>query len=1543
MIVYHGTTRRRAQRICVEGFKPKKPSLRVWFAAGRGYAKGRAKTQAHRAHDKPVVLTCEVDIGKLKSQLGPKRVVCKNGIVAVDGRVPVTVLRSRPAAADMPTSPEELAAWVNDLLRLKPGKGVSRKHPGIDCLARWVVNRLTRKPMKRIPPTELLAMARRWLPDTFADYEIDPKRLHAMRKMSTIELQLDGDATCDDEPDDERAARAIEYLVDPKARKRLRGLAMLAKLEEPDLFDWCVMLLDDESTDVVVGALHTARDCKEGHIEPFLPLVESEDKRVRAAAVAAIAQHAAPAARTSWLTFGLQDPCTCVRIETSRLLAQVDPGKHRDLFELALYDPNPQVRQCAQRLTAGKSWRKVATWPTSLAFGRIAPRGNMEVGWTSKERGAIMGNVEEQAIEHWLRRRDPEALRTLIQCHSGMVYATSKRILGDPAEAEDVTQECFEALVRSTRRLWKKSLAAWLHGIATKRSLKRIESHSRRRRREQTFAEETDTAITPRPDDTYAFVDEALEELPAKLRTPLVLHFLEGKTQNDIASELGVSRQTVTYRIKLGLARLAELLRNRGVKVTVAALGTALGAHLAEAGTAPASLTATLGKLALSQSTVATAAPASLAFKTTLAGLAGKTLAVGAVVALGVVSVWWWNREPGTPSRTPLTVARSDREADGAADGSGQPVAEPAVDHPLPADPSGGSFSCRAVDADTGHPLGEVELRLFPEGSSESSKVVTDDAGRFEGEGLPPGTWAVTVELTPWVLVGGTPTFEDKNGFGIVRFDVKAGRLTDNVTLELRRGATISGRVFDAASGKGLGGMILDAMMRLPDGASQRRGTEGRTDSQGNYTIEGVPPGGYNVWLWSRAQSMPRRMELPVHVARFDQAVTGADFSVDVGVRVQGRVVDASGHPVAGAIVDGVARTRADLKSCISTAEADGTFEMSGFMLGGRLLLQAKAGCAMSQVEGPWQLDQIELKGVVLKVAPGPVITGRLLDKEGEPVARAVVMATFMPENFPGDGQANEQGLHRGDLGYGPLDTTGSDGRFELTGLNPGIYGMQANAPGEGRPSPWDLRILKRVVIPPEPATHEVELVLGQPSETEWFISGAVVDHEGKPVSQARITARCGHSQWSATTDDDGRYRIDGLLEGDYQVCAEAPGWTRSETCSAAAGSANVDFVLQACADITGRVVAGDTQRPVQHFRVAVAPRATVYRRELFPDENTPAPTGTLLADGNDGVFEVAGLGASQEHTLFVRASGYAIATVPLPPIEPGASITIPDVKLQPITPVSGTVANEAGEPVPGARVYVGSVHPDFVEKGFTRPDTVADNEGAFTLDALPPDTEVVSAFSPGYAVGWGTITNAAAGARMVTVLLPKGGCVQGQVTIDGQSIADEPVSVRVTVSATEAPLSLMETQCDADGRFTIDNVAPGPVEVKAHLRIDAQREPSRWVGDPAVVERGQTTVADVDFPTHTAGLEGNVLLDGAPAPNAYLTVDHIGTPDGTEGFWARTDASGDYTFSQLPTAPLTVLVRAYPGDGSTVWDTFDVGAVEPGMVTRRDFELQSE
>ncbi len=356
MIVYHGTTRRRAQRIRLEGFLPKKPSRKVWFAESRRYAEGRAKTQAQRAHDRPAILACEIDVGRMRDQYGWKRIFHRGGIIAIDGAVPMTVLRSGETTVDAPVTPGELASWINSLLRLKLHRGVSPRHPGIERLSRWAANRLNDR--GHAETTELLGRARQWLPEYFERFEIDPVTLHARPLVERFNVAPATDDVSRPEPD-AREDEALDCLISPKPRRRARGLALLAKLEDPDLFEWCVMFLDDESRDVRLAALHTMLHCEDGDPEVILPLADSDEPCLRAAATAALAKHAGKDA-SFWFERGLKDPSACVRMEVANLLPQLDPAKHRTLFELALYDPNPEIARRAEKLVAGKGYHKVA-------------------------------------------------------------------------------------------------------------------------------------------------------------------------------------------------------------------------------------------------------------------------------------------------------------------------------------------------------------------------------------------------------------------------------------------------------------------------------------------------------------------------------------------------------------------------------------------------------------------------------------------------------------------------------------------------------------------------------------------------------------------------------------------------------------------------------------------------------------------------------------------------------------------------------------------------------------------------------------------------------------------------------------------------------------------------------------------------------------------------------------------------------------------------------------------------------------------------------
>jgi hypothetical protein len=354
MIVFHGTTRKRATKICENGFLPKKPSKRVWFAESWAYAERRGRTQARRSRDRHVVLTCDLDLNHLRHALGQKRVLHRHRVISIQGSVPVSVLRTFPAAVDTASSPIELANWINGILRTKRHKGVSPKHKGVQRLSRWVVNRLRQQPNHTIKPTEILEHARRWLPEFLDDVEIDPDTLHARRRTGNIEVEVDYSEL----EADEREYEALTLLEGDKAKQRVRGLQLLAKLEDPDLFEWCAMLLDDDSVEVQVAALRTILQCEDADPDTIAPFAECEDKRIRAMAIAALAKHSGEDAPL-WFRRGLTDPLPNVRMETVSLLPLLDPAEHKELFELALYDPNVRVQQHAERMTQGKGYAKL--------------------------------------------------------------------------------------------------------------------------------------------------------------------------------------------------------------------------------------------------------------------------------------------------------------------------------------------------------------------------------------------------------------------------------------------------------------------------------------------------------------------------------------------------------------------------------------------------------------------------------------------------------------------------------------------------------------------------------------------------------------------------------------------------------------------------------------------------------------------------------------------------------------------------------------------------------------------------------------------------------------------------------------------------------------------------------------------------------------------------------------------------------------------------------------------------------------------------------
>lgn len=348
MLVYHGTTSKRAEKICENGFEPRRPSKRVWFAEAKSYADGRARTQARRTRDSPVILACEVDLASFRTRLGKRRVHHAHGVIAIDGKVSVAVVRSWPKVINTPSSPEELAKWVNRLLRLKRHQGVHPGHDGILRLSRWVINRAMDR--RHIDQHELLARARQWLTEYFETADVDLDRGMLRGRAQTIDV-----TTAPSTPmAEDRSVEAISLLEASAARTRIRGLNQLARMEDEDAADWCAMMLGDPDLEVREAALKWLMKLEDANTEAIRPFAAHHDKRLRGAAIAAMARHDRDGQLT-WFRIGLTDPEIHIRQNIANLLSLLDPREHCEIFDIARYDPNPRIQETAERISGNKA------------------------------------------------------------------------------------------------------------------------------------------------------------------------------------------------------------------------------------------------------------------------------------------------------------------------------------------------------------------------------------------------------------------------------------------------------------------------------------------------------------------------------------------------------------------------------------------------------------------------------------------------------------------------------------------------------------------------------------------------------------------------------------------------------------------------------------------------------------------------------------------------------------------------------------------------------------------------------------------------------------------------------------------------------------------------------------------------------------------------------------------------------------------------------------------------------------------------------------
>ena len=166
---------------------------------------------------------------------------------------------------------------------------------------------------------------------------------------------------------------------------------------------------------------------------------------------------------------------------------------------------------------------------------------------------------------------DHDAFAALYDATSSLVYPLVLRIVGNRADAEEVTLDVYVQAWREARRFdaQRGAVRTWLVMIARSRALDRLRSREARHGREAGPVEEESRAPDPSPEELSSMsqsrraVAEAMACLSPEQREVINLAYFDGMSQTEMAEFLSLPLGTVKTRVRLGMMRLRDLLGER--------------------------------------------------------------------------------------------------------------------------------------------------------------------------------------------------------------------------------------------------------------------------------------------------------------------------------------------------------------------------------------------------------------------------------------------------------------------------------------------------------------------------------------------------------------------------------------------------------------------------------------------------------------------------------------------------------------------------------------------------------------------------------------------------------------------------------------------------------------------------------------------------------------------------------------------------------------------------------------------------------------------
>lgn len=804
-----------------------------------------------------------------------------------------------------------------------------------------------------------------------------------------------------------------------------------------------------------------------------------------------------------------------------------------------------------------------------------------------------MSLAEEKLLREYARSRDAEAFAELVARHRDMVFGICYRIVGNREDAEDVAQQCFIQMALKSDEL-HTPLAPWLHRVATHCARNLVRKNSAHKRREKEAAVIKQMQQAERGwDEMKAAVDEAIDSLPKHLREAVILHFMEGMSQQDVALQLGITQEAVSTRLGKAVERLRKRLRKAGIIASVAAL---LGLFAREAAAqAPASLVRALGKMAILGPSRDSGpwAPAPRFWKapTLVKALALTTLLAAVAIAIWKLPQWRTTNEQHGGS-APVTSVTADTGklatniSGRVVDGRSQPIAGASVivwhDPEALSDWPTGRQTERILAQTTTGPDGRFELLLeLPEHQALAPTLITFIAESFGTHDQPLADGAL---LPPELRMP----------------DVRLGP-----------GIELSGRLLDT-SGKPVPGLLVSFSPNrspyLPDSFWAGRSIlHAETDAQGCFLIPGVNP------------SLP----LIAHVRTKDGQVLLSRWGIDpdknndlilpdFGV-IEGQVLDFDGNPLPDALLRATPSENLRLGEDIyGRADWQGRFRFVN-VVPAVYRFEARAGQAYGSTD-------------TVIVRPGETVrcqirTVAAFDLFGEVVFRE---SRRLTPNIPLFAVSREHSF------FAP--TRSDEARqFVFRGLPAGYHEVSVGTPADE--TPWSV-----TVGPTDPAPY-LRIELSGPGLDTVF-TGIVRDQTGRPAGGALVGVPRMPGLWTIA-DHEGRFQVRALSANSHMGrpvlvvarSADATSWGYGEIVAHSAGEPDASIVLNRPLRTVSGCVADESGNPVAG--------AVVSARALSGAPLSAAFLGASTLSADDGSFLLTGVDPESSYRIDAAAPGY--------------------------------------------------------------------------------------------------------------------------------------------------------------------------------------------------------------------------------------------------------------------------------------------------------------